>query len=420
MKGRNDVMTGKKDLILRRVLEFYVDSAEFNGIPHWQLHAEVGGEMQDVNSMLEELLIERKISLNFATNPHIRQFEDETPHAQLQALQNWQTKKICIYPSQTILSELPIDDYNNQPFTRMIRMGKPQLVPAFFDMAVLEPYYRDPEFLVQTSDFQGAILRTVPRRGEDETFLLSSFGLGYRQEGERVLTVYLRLLAQMPSKHQQYWFNHLLSGECKATPEYYQVTIAREKPEYHSIFEAFIEELYHINQMSLLMFGKKLFIRDFRDQRPDGFTTIFRPTHEAYCQFVQVLDQMMAANLNEEFFVDFKGPFSLSSDGNGGVDQVVGVMAGFSKWLKSGIRSHHMDDFELIYEPFKKIHSWQRQSAEEICTLEYGNEIFSWQNELTFECYNAVKMIRLLFANHPMIKDYEIPDWLLLGKVTIY
>jgi hypothetical protein len=36
------------------------------------------------------------------------------------------------------------------------------------------------------------------------------------------------------------------------------------------------------------------------------------------------------------------------------------------------------------------------------------------------ESYNAIKMLRLLFANHALAKDYDMPDWLLMGKVAIY
>lgn len=414
------MVTGKKDLILRRILEFYCESSNFNGIPHWQLHAEVGGDMQVVNDLLEELLAEKRISLNYAVNPHIKQFEDEPSHAQMQALKNWMGHEICIYPSKHVLAELPDDQFADQPFTRMIHLGKPQMIALFFSMEVLEFYYQKQDYIIETSDYKGFIACRVHDNEEEDDCLLSSFGLGCQPEGKRVLAVYLKLLNQMPPEHQQWWYDHLVPGPGRVAFEYQQEMIRGEKPEYISIFQAFIEELHHINQMALLMFGKKMFINDFTDGRPESFKTIFRPTRREYFNFVRVLDMMMPRNLNEDFFSEFKGPYGLPGHGRGAVDHIEGLIAGFSRWLKNWINGGDMDDFDLIFKPFKKIHQWQGKSEEELCPAEYGNKIVRRQNELVIECYNAVKMIRLLFTNHPLVRDYELPDWLLLGKVTIY
>jgi len=44
--------------------------------------------------------------------------------------------------------------------------------------------------------------------------------------------------------------------------------------------------------------------------------------------------------------------------------------------------------------------------------IKYNKEYIKEQNELIIESYESIKTIRILFANHPVVKDYKVPDWL--------
>lgn len=406
-------MTAKRAVILKRIIEFYLESDEFNGIPHWQLHAEVGGNIEDINVLLEELLTEGEIVLSSGGNLNYKQYDDISRHEQLQALKNWQYAPLIIYPSEERLRDIIKHDYMDQPFTRAVSLGKPQLIPRFFEIEVLERYYQDPLFTVQNIDFWGAIREADPIDLADPG-LLPSFGLAYRGSGERVLAVYLRLLSKMPAEHQQHWEEYHITEDCRIAYEYYQEAILGEQAEYRSIYEAFLAELRYINEMSMIMFNQRLFKNDHWDERPSQFRTIFRPARVNYIAFLRELGDLMLNNLNESFFK------SVRLEGDKIIEPPGSIIAVFDKWLKGSIQIKCQEDFDLIFDPFKKISQVLNQPEEQIMAMEYSRQVFDLQNEWMVESYNALKMIRLLFANHPAVKDFEIPDWLFLGKVTIY
>jgi hypothetical protein len=96
-------VTGKKEVILKRIIEFYIDSSEFKGMPHWQLHAEVGGSIQDVNILLEELLMEKMIHIKYAGSSPANQNHERADVEEISALKNWKTHEIEVYPAKSCL-----------------------------------------------------------------------------------------------------------------------------------------------------------------------------------------------------------------------------------------------------------------------------------------------------------------------------
>lgn len=203
-------MTKKRNVVLKRIVEFYFDSPEFNGIPHWQLHAEVGGAISDINQQLEQLLDEGEIILTTMGYPNIKKYDVASYQEQLQALRNWQKERICVFPSEKHLQEVIDQEYLDQPFTRLVALGKPQLVPRYFSMAVLEHYLNDPRYIVEHTDFWGSLMEAAAFE-EFEPYLLPNFGLGYSNNGERVIFVCLRYLAKMPGEDQKHWKTFMLS-----------------------------------------------------------------------------------------------------------------------------------------------------------------------------------------------------------------
>ncbi|MEN6350302.1 MAG: hypothetical protein ABFD08_13010 [Syntrophomonas sp.] len=207
-------MTEKRNVILKRIVEFYLDSPEFNGIPHWQLHAEVGGTISDINQQLEKLLDEGEIVLNTLGYPNIKKYDIAPGEEQVQALRNWQNERICVFPSEKLLQEIIDQDYLDQPFTRMVALGKPQLAPRYFSIAVLEQYLNDPRYMVEHTDFWGSIIEAAAFE-EFEPYLLPNFGIGYRDNGERIIFVSLRYLCKMPAEDQVYWKGFMLPCDMK-------------------------------------------------------------------------------------------------------------------------------------------------------------------------------------------------------------
>lgn len=247
-----------KDMITNKILHFYNNSYDFNGMPYWELEKL---PISNLDSYLLQLIKENVVSANFTTNPHIKQF-DFSVDKQLEYIEKNGFNQVCFYPTEALLNKaLKTDKFDNRPFTKMLVYGKPQLIPMFFKIEILNSYAIDPRYnLKHSNDYSGMICcESETCLEEQDQILLKTFGIGYEEERERVVVVYLRYLSDLTSEHQQRWFTYMEKGKCQVVYEYYQNSILGEWVEYSSIYEAFLEELYHINNMTEKMFGKKFF-----------------------------------------------------------------------------------------------------------------------------------------------------------------
>ncbi|WP_145328555.1 hypothetical protein [Paenibacillus xylanexedens] len=410
--------------ILEEIVKFYVESSDFNGISYWRLKElfGVGEEETNFDPILIELINEGKISVNYTLNPHIKQFKDFSIESQINAI-NTMPSNICLYPSETILAEEIPDKYLDRPFTRMLYFGKPQLEPFFFDISILEQYYNDPRYSIFSSDYSGSISYISEQiLDERDQILLETFGIGYDKNNHRVVAVYLRYLHDLTPEHQLRWKTYLLENDdCEIVYEYYQNTIAGEWADNASIYQAFIEELFHINQMVTVMFGSKLFKNDFKEDRPQDFRTIFIPTRENFYKFIHILDKMMSENIDKNFFrgkLELEGE-TIRTDGKVIVNQK-GTIQLFEEWLRKSVRLHEEEGYEIIINPFKEIRKIRQKPAHSINHNSYDRHIFKEQNEIIKRCYEAIRTIRLVFTNHPAVREYQIPDWLFKGNIRIF
>ena len=115
-----------KEDILKTVLEYYIDSHDYNGIPAVKLVEIDKLEYSNLKIMLTDLIKEDKITLTFASiseNPFIKRFPDLTIDKQIENLELSPLSEICIYPSSNILSSIDSTKYNNTPFSKMLFSG---------------------------------------------------------------------------------------------------------------------------------------------------------------------------------------------------------------------------------------------------------------------------------------------------------
>jgi hypothetical protein len=55
--------------------------------------------------------------------------------------------------------------------------------------------------------------------------------------------------------------------------------------------------------------------------------------------------------------------------------------------------------------------------AHEINENTFEQEYFEKQRKLMIEAYSALRLLRLILANHPKTKAYQVPEWLLKGEI---
>lgn len=397
--------------LINKVTSFYINSNDFNGTPYEEIKKEYKKfDENDLIAIIVDLIREKKITLNYTINPYIKQYNDFSITQQIDVLKNNSIKNICLYPTEEYLNSiLDKTKYCDKPFTNMLYFGKPQLEHLFFDMRILENYSNDPGYHINIiSDYSGSIAYNFKDRCEKDKILLPSFELGYvKKSKEKVVAACLRHLNILSVEHQIKWMSYLIADEeCQTVYKDYHNSIFGEWVENASIYEAFIEELFHIVNLSLNIFNERIFKEDFKKNRPDGFRPLFVPNEKNFNEFVHALDNMMSENINIVFFEGAQAANKSSI-------QI------FDEWLRKKVRLQDDEDYNVIIEPFFKISITRQKLAHDI-NNDYNKKYINEQNILMKEAYESIRAIRMLFTNHPAIKGYKVPDWLNRDDLIIF
>ncbi|MDF2605826.1 MAG: hypothetical protein K0S34_16 [Bacillales bacterium] len=413
--------------ISHEISMFYSKSSDFNGISFNNLIEIINISKTELKKILIELLKQNQITFTFSSvflNPHIKAFKDLPIEKQLELLETESLEGVCIYPSPHFLERfIHLAHLEDSPYTKRLFFGEPQFEPVYFDMSVLERFFNDPRYQVHNDDYSGSI---YVKDGYEETMTekdeinLQTFGLAYNKDLERKIVVYLRYLNDLSSEQQQFWKGFEYSGICKQNIDYLRNTLGHWA-ENVSIFSAFIEELYHINEMSLIIGKPKLFRNDFKENRPKEFAIFLRPTLKNYNAFVHALDKMLSDNLNKDFF---RGDIPLEDEierEDGKIEiRNRGTIALLDEWITKNFIPKDPEPMKKIFKTLKKVRKERQKPAHSIQEDVFDKKYFTMQDDLIKDAYSAVRSIRLILANHPLIRGYEVPNWLYEGKVVLY
>lgn len=421
----------KKDNIQRKITKFYLSSHDFNGFPIQNILHDFKIEENELKDIIIFLIREKKISLNFGDihpNAHIKAFWEEKEEIQIEKLQKSNLEHVCAYPSGLHLKEV-VDSskYQDRPFTLRLAFGEPQLSFLSFDLSVLEFYRNDPRYYYTNNDVSGMIsVRSEyyesDKMASSDKALLETFGFSYDSELNRAVAVFLRYLSDLSPQHQQIWNAKILNGDYKLHPDYFKASIMGDWSLGISIFEAFIEEMHHINEICKLIGRVPLFKNELRgDKKPRGLCFLIRPTLKEYNDFIHLLDKAISENMNKDFFLNdvaFKYD-EVRNDGKVVVRQK-GTIQALDEWLKAKFRVHDRKPIEEMIDTFKKIRQLRQRPAHTIDEDIFDQKYFKQQRDIITEAYDGIRLLRLIFANHPKVKEYKIPDRLQSGKIWTY
>jgi hypothetical protein len=415
-----------KGEIVKAVLDFYRKSHDFNGLPVSQL----GGDKMQLAATLKELIQEDSVIINFGDrhpNPHILAFEPEDIQKELSKFEKYNLASACLYPSRSELSKvIPEMELADQPYTRLLKLGEPQLALQYFDLSVLESYRNDPRFDYKDNDAGGSISIKAENydnpsmRSEDKTFL-RTFGFGYSRDMQmRIVAAFVRYLSEMSPEHQQIWKAKELHGNYFAHPDYIRVSSGRF-PERVSIFVAVTEELRQTNHIAKLIGREPLFNQDFcDDNRPREFGFLLRPTLKEYYNFALLLDKMLSENINRAFFkneVDYECE-SIEKD-----DRIRIVPLNSIKILENWLAKYYkFEDPKLIQQMiavFRKIRKERMSPAHKIEEDKFDMEILARQRALIKNTYEALRTLRRILMKYPGAEKYSVPEWLQQSKFWI-
>lgn len=442
-KGHSRKTVG--DRILEQIASHYLSSGDFNGT----LITDLGDDPEAVRVALRQLLVDNKIDLNFGDqheNIYILALEPEPRNLQIEKLDRlvfeppkykdygplrMQINSIncCAYPSTAHLKKVVQQkQYKDRPYTRLLALGEPQLKSVFFELHVLEKYFRDPRYHCYFGDRDGSISISDTHylstgMPEKDKVLLQSFGIGYDEQRSRVVVAFLRDLSNLSREHQQIWKAHEVTEKCTINSDYLRASILGEWPEYYSVYEAFIQEQFEINKLTEMIGKPALFRKTFEEgKRPIEFSPMLRPTLQNFQNFAHTLDKVLSDNINREFF---KGDIPLDERiqaGDGSVEKrSLGTITLLERWLRAKYRRGDGEEISReVVEPFRQVRKIRQPAAHAVGKDEYDPSFAKQQDELLGRVKMSLTKLRLIFSSHPKAKGYSAPEWLDGDKIVFY
>lgn len=412
------------------VVSCYLQSNDFNGCLASQLKNELSLSDPDTRDILAALIEDGLIDImcsKFHPNPHIKAFSSIPIPEQLKVLEEEDViRQCCVYPTRkAIEGQVETLPYQKAPFSSQLALGAGQLDYRIFDISVLELYRNDPRYKYETDGINGFISisdeyyesESVP---EHDQVLLQTFGFAYDKDLNRAVAVFLGYLHDLSPEHQNIWAAKELKGDYRLHPDYYRNSILGEWGEKISIFDAFLQELCVINRMTEIMDKPPLFRNTFAENAPKGFGFLLRPTLKEFNSFVLLLDKMISDNLNKEFFrrdIPLKTE-DVQEDGKA-IVRHHGTIKLLEKWIRKFFRPQDASIVDEMITALRKVRRLRQKPAHSVNDDKFDQEYFKKQRQLIFDTYGALRTLRLILANHPMVKATppEIGKHLLEGLI---
>ncbi len=244
---------------------------------------------------------------------------------------------------------------------------------------------------------------------------MKSFGLGFDSKSNRVIAVLLRYLGRLSSEHQVFWASkEVLASECKVLSDYHENIIQGSWITSRSVFNALIDEINAIYNLTSSIFGVPLFHKELNgDNRPKNFTFFFAPTTKNYYDFINLLDKYLSENINKSFF---EGKLDLEEkkpiDENTFERIQKGTLRLLEEWIGTVFTYADESMPKEIMKPLTKVRRERQKPAHKVIDNTYNPSLIDLQKEIMEACYLSVSSIRRNIQTHPRAKGVELGDWL--------
>ncbi len=406
--------------LLDEVIEYYLNSGKFNGMPIYQIK-----EYNEENMIL---LIKNKmveaISERDVLNPHIRGFElDLSIEHQIENAKDYNAHT-CFYPTEKALKRVKVD--GKRPYSALMQQGKAQFDIIYFDIEILERYNNNPKFLIMDNGYRGSICVKDEYYAEtEETEYIKDYGMAYIDgDGiQRAVGVFVIDLALLSPRIQMMWRGFELDNqdECKINKGFVDNLIKGVWVTDYWVFHALIDEMKVVNEMCKAMELPSLFLHTYGtgyDEMPEGYRNILLPTLKNYYDFVLVMEKMIVNNLSiKTFQKDSLLIRKIERNDESGMPK--GSIAMLKEWLLQNVQANFDIEKEIII-PLKEIRKIRQIPAHELTSNAYDLSVYDKQNEMMEKTYKSIRALRMLFMGHPMTKQVIIPDYLLKGDRIVF
>jgi len=187
-----------------------------------------------------------------------------------------------------------------------------------------------------------------------------------------------------------------------------------------SIFQAFVEELEVINKMSALMRKPHMFFNSYINDRPKEFGFLLRPTESEFNNFMLLLDKMMSDNINKKFFED---DVEIETEEKRDDGKIVvgqkGTILILESWVKKFFSPVNPTPIDHMIATFRKVRKLRQSPAHKVNIDSFNQDIFKKQRAIVIDAYHAVRVMRMMLANHPRVRANppQINEQLFNGEI---
>lgn len=409
---------------IKPIFDFFINSSDFNGIPMCQLFDIWGLNWENGCNVLIGLIESGDCIIQSSSNPHIIHSSIPTVECSVYYLNEIKTKKAdkfhqfseCVYPSTSFLNEHRKID-NLSPYEKRLAIGEPQLKPLFFDFEVLNEYLDNPKYKLRLKDYRGSLSyelsedKKIDKAGYYE---LKTFGLGYDENGVRVLVAFPRDLKCLSLSQQNHWEEHELSRPCKVLKFYWDNIMMGNWWFPHSLASGVIDERNFVNILWERIFEEKLFLNVYSiETLPVNFCFLFIPTQKALRQFNHQMDKLFSDDMNVKHLRKLlKEGFHNLQPVSEKYEEPIGSLKALELWLNN---IYILEDGTRIgaeiVKPFKAIRKARQPEAHKIIVEDkYDISIYREQNRILDEVYNALKKLRIVLSSHPICQGIKPPE----------
>lgn len=300
---------------------------------------------------------------------------------------------------------------------------------------MLENYSDDPRYTFNWHHFAGSIFlrdeyweygKIKPR---DKTFL-EHFGLGFRErDGQRVASGPLIYLARLTPEHQQGWKTQEKHSESVMDPDYYRPSICGEWSDNVPIYDALLHEIDVINRMCAAAGFQRLLECNFLRNNPKELGIPLRNTKEAFHASVEELDKILSHNLSKKFSKFVLPPNELyervyNACSRSEKTQDLGTITPLKRWIGSRFRFENENECILAMDELNalsEVRKIRQFLAHKIEGDKHGCTFSDMHDQIVRKAYAGVRAIRLIFTNHPLVRDtFECPGWLTEGRIRLF
>jgi hypothetical protein len=300
--------------------------------------------------------------------------------------------------------------------------GEPQFRPVYFEMSVLDRYRIDPRYHFSFHDNGGQIsVRDDFFRSGDfptrDKVLMQTFGVGYDDNGGRVIAAFLWYVAALTAEHQRIWEAFERRDHCVMNPDYFRSAMG-EWPTHGSIYTAFLMEQVAINEMSEAIGRPRLLHHTFEHGRPTGFHVFFTPTLRNFHAFTMELDKLMSQNINRAFFEgEVTTTRTVARRDGSVVEHQRGSIEQLEDWLQTYFRTGDADAIQTVVQPLRRVRRERQTPAHQFAEDRFDPAYWTQQDELMTQSYRSMRTLRLILANYPGAEGVSVPEWVQEGRI---